>query len=153
MLFYLFLFFSLLYRLFFGSFIFEYFLFSYRTIEISLSFIFDYISLGFFSRVSLISSVVFLYRIYYISGSFDSRRFTWLVFLFVFSMFILVFSGNFFLLMVGWDGLGLSSFCLVVFYSNRSSLDSGLVTVFRNRVGDVFFLISFYFFFLRGSTG
>jgi len=52
---------------------------------------------------------------------------------------------------VGWDGLGLSSFCLVIFYSNRSSIDSGLVTVFTNRVGDVFFLLSFYFFFIRGS--
>jgi len=78
------------------------------------------------------------------------RRFSWLVFLFVISIFLLVFSGNFFLVMVGWDGLGLVSFCLVIFYSNSARLESGLITVFSNRVGDVFFLIRFFFFSLRG---
>jgi NADH-ubiquinone oxidoreductase chain 5 len=72
------------------------------------------------------------------------------VFGFVLSMFFLVFSGNFFLTMVGWDGLGLISFCLVVFYSNHVRLDSGLITVFSNRFGDVFFLCSFFFFWGRG---
>lgn len=42
--------------------------------------------------------------------------------------------------------MGLTSFCLVVFYGNSVRLDSGLVTVFRNRVGDVFFLLSFFLF-------
>lgn len=67
------------------------------------------------------------------------------------SILLLVFSGNFVVTMVGWDGLGLVSFLLVIFYSNSSSLESGLVTVFSNRVGDVFFLLSFMFFFLRGT--
>lgn len=79
------------------------------------------------------------------------RRFGWLVFLFVSSMVLLVFSGNFFLVLLGWDGLGLVSFCLVIFYSNRISLESGLVTVFRNRVGDVFFLLRFFYFFVSGT--
>jgi len=55
--------------------------------------------------------------------------------------------------MVGWDGLGLVSFCLVIFYYNSFRLESGLVTVFRNRVGDVFFLLSFFFFSLSGIFG
>jgi NADH-ubiquinone oxidoreductase chain 5 len=96
--------------------------------------------------VSFISGVVFIYRAFYMEGTIDSRRFYWLVFLFVMSMFFLVFSGNFFITMVGWDGLGLVSFCLVIFYTNSSRLESGLITVFRNRVGDVFFLLAFYFF-------
>jgi NADH-ubiquinone oxidoreductase chain 5 len=40
----------------------------------------------------------------------------------------------------------------VVFYSNSSSLESGLITVFRNRLGDVFFLLSFLFFYLSGRS-
>ena len=63
-------------------------------------------------------------------------------------MGILIFSGNFFMVMVGWDGLGLISFCLVIYYSNFGSLESGLITVFRNRVGDVFFFGLFCFFFV-----
>ena len=39
----------------------------------------------------------------------------------------------------------------MVYYSNSSRLDSGLITVFRNRVGDVFFLLGFYFFSLSGA--
>jgi len=110
-------------------------------------FVFDFLRLGFFSCVSFISGVVFLYSVFYISGTIDSRRFGYLVFLFVLSIIFLVFSGNFIVTIVGWDGLGLVSFCLVIFYSNSSRLESGLVTVFRNRVGDVFFLLSFLFFF------
>lgn len=118
--------------------------------EFSLSFVFDYLSFGFFGCVSFISGMVFFYSNFYMEGGTDLRRFSYLVFFFVVSMFVLVFSGSFFLTMVGWDGLGLVSFCLVVYYNNSSRLDSGLVTVFSNRVGDVFFLVSFFFFSLGG---
>ena len=100
--------------------------------------------------VSLISSLVFLYRKFYIEGTVDIRRFLFLVFLFVISIFFLVFSGNFFVTIVGWDGLGLVSFCLVIFYGNSLRLESGLITVFSNRVGDVFFLVCFFLFSLGG---
>jgi len=79
------------------------------------------------------------------------RRFCYTVLLFLVSIFLLVFSGNFIITMVGWDGLGLVSFCLVIFYVNSSRLESGLVTVFRNRVGDLFFLLSFFFMRMRGT--
>ena len=39
------------------------------------------------------------------------------------------------------DGLGLVSYCLVIFYQNYRSYNSGIVTVLRNRVGDVGILI------------
>lgn len=134
-----------------GGLLLDFFLFSFRGFDVSLCIVFDYVSLGFFCCVSFICSVVFAYSLFYMEGTVDIRRFFWLVFGFVLSIFILVFSGNFFLTMVGWDGLGLVSFCLVIFYSNHSRLESGLVTVFRNRVGDVFFLLCFYFFFLLGK--
>lgn len=148
---YLFLLFFFLFCFYGGGFILDFFLFSLSGFEVSLSFIIDYVSLGFFLRVSFISSMVFLYSLFYIRGTVDSRRFLWLVFGFVSSMFFLVFSGNFFMTIVGWDGLGLISFCLVIFYSNHGRLESGLVTVFRNRVGDVFFLMCFFFFVGRGG--
>jgi len=120
------------------------------SIDFSISFLFDYLSVGFFGCVSLISRVVFFYRNFYIIGRIRSRRFVYLVFLFVFSMFLLVFSGNFILTLIGWDGLGLVSFCLVIYYSNSSRLDSGLITVFSNRVGDVFFFVMFLLLFFVG---
>lgn len=110
--------------------------------------------LFFFFSVSLISSVVFLYSQFYIGcrrylGDLD-RRFFFLLFLFVVSILFLVFSGSWVLVILGWDGLGLVSFLLVIYYSNPSSLDSGLITVFTNRLGDCFFILRFMFMFYRG---
>jgi NADH-ubiquinone oxidoreductase chain 5 len=53
---------------------------------------------------------------------------------------------DFFFIMLGWDGLGLVSFFLIVFYQNYSSIYSGLFTVLINRVGDCFFIVSISFF-------
>jgi NADH-ubiquinone oxidoreductase chain 5 len=66
-------------------------------------------------------------------------------------MLCLVFSPNLFSLMIGWDGLGLVSFLLVIYYRNFSSLRSGLLTVFTNRLGDLSIIVSFILFFLRSS--
>lgn len=127
------------------SFVFDFSVF-WGVLDFSFSFLFDYVSLGFFSVVSLIAGVVLFYRGFYMLGSSTISRFCYLVVLFVFSMMVLVFSGNLFSLIVGWDGLGLVSFCLVIYYLSPISTDSGLITVYRNRFGDVAFIISFFFF-------
>nr|YP_009535754.1 NADH dehydrogenase subunit 5 [Sperchon plumifer]AYK28784.1 NADH dehydrogenase subunit 5 [Sperchon plumifer] len=116
-------------------------------------FIFDWISCGFSSFVMLISSVVFIYSGFYMEGDLSIRRYLWVLFLFVCSMLLLVFSPNMFSLMVGWDGLGLVSFLLVVYYNNFSSLRSGLLTVLTNRIGDLSMMVSFFFFYAYGSWG
>jgi len=54
----------------------------------------------------------------------------------------LVISPNLIRILLGWDGLGMVSFCLVVFYQNKKSYSSGLVTVILNRLGDLFIIIS-----------
>lgn len=152
--FYLFFYMMFLFAFFFlyycGGYYLDFNFFVTSRYSVLLTFSLDYLSFGFFGCVSFISGAVFFYRNYYMEGGSVNRRFSFLVFLFVVSMFILVFSGRFFVTMIGWDGLGLVSFCLVIFYRNRSSLDSGLVTVFSNRVGDAFFLITFLFFLLSG---
>lgn len=116
------------------------------SVRFSMTIVFDYVSLGFFSCVSLVRGAVFIYCIFYIEGTLDCKRFIILLTLFVFSIIILVFSGGIILSIVGWDGLGLVSFFLVIFYANHRRLYSGLLTVFTNRIGDAFLLVSFSFF-------
>ena len=141
----------------YSGFCLEFFIPYYFISEIPFSFSIDYVSLFFFSAVSLISRVVFLYSKFYMEDSyrdlnFLNNRFFYLLFLFVVSMLFLVFSGSWVVMMLGWDGLGLVSFLLVIYYNNSSSLDSGLITVFTNRVGDCLFILSFIFLFYSGWT-
>jgi NADH-ubiquinone oxidoreductase chain 5 len=44
-------------------------------------------------------------------------------------------------ILLGWDGLGLVSYCLVIYYQNVRSYSAGMLTVLSNRIGDVALLI------------
>lgn len=68
-------------------------------------------------------------------------RFIILVLLFVFSIILLIISPNIIRILLGWDGLGLVSYCLVIYYQNLKSYNAGILTALSNRVGDVFILI------------
>jgi len=90
------------YLLDYNSLAFEVFLPYYFFSEMPFTFFVDYVSLFFFSAVSLISRVVFLYGKFYIEDSYYFKgganlinsRFFYLLFLFVISMLFLVFSGS-----------------------------------------------------------
>jgi NADH-ubiquinone oxidoreductase chain 5 len=132
------------------------FLVSFNIIEIlrldlPVSFIFDFFSYSFRIIVCLISGVVIGYSIFYM-GVLNSNRFVYLVFLFSLSIIFLIFRGNFFLMILGWDGLGVVSFALVIYYQNEISLKRGLLTIFMNRFGDgaMIFFLCLIFPFERG---
>src|SRR5699024_11586167 len=110
----------------------EFFIPYYFISEIPFSFSIDYVSLFFFSAVSLISRVVFLYSKFYMEDSyrdlnFLNNRFFYLLFLFVVSMLFLVFSGSWVVMMLGWVGLVLVSFLLLIYYINIFCLVSCLI--------------------------
>lgn len=105
-----------------------------------MSLIVDGSALLFFRVVCLISRSVLVYCEWYISNESFKSRFFALVLCFVGSIRCLIFFPNFFTLLIGWDGLGLTSFLLVIYYQNRRSLSAGIITGIRNRVGDVLIL-------------
>jgi len=69
------------------------------------------------------------------------KIFTWLLLLFILAMCLLLLRGNIWSLFIGWDGLGVSSYCLVIYYLNWKSQNRGQLTILSNRVGDLFLLI------------
>ena len=53
----------------------------------------------------------------------------------------LIISPNMISILLCWDGLGLVSCLLVIYYQNVSSYGAGMLTVLCNRIGDVALLI------------
>lgn len=121
---------------------FEWEIFRINSTIIEIVLIFDWISLLFISFVLFISSLVIYYRKDYISGDLFINRFIILVLLFVFSIIIIILSPNLIRILLGWDGLGLVSYCLVIYYQNVKSYNAGILTALSNRLGDVALLIS-----------
>merc|ERR550525_2205082 len=87
---------------------------------------------------------------YMMSEKFFSR-FILLVFFFILSIFLLILRPNFISLLLGWDGLGVTSYLLVVFYQSRKSYNAGMLTAITNRLGDVGLLISISFLLYMGN--
>uniref|UniRef100_UPI00315CFE37 NADH dehydrogenase subunit 5 n=1 Tax=Tuerkayana hirtipes TaxID=2739209 RepID=UPI00315CFE37 len=120
----------------------EWELMSLNSLTVVFVLIFDWISMLFLSFVLLISSSVMYYSGSYMKEDKNFNRFMYLVLAFVFSMAMMVLSPNLISILLGWDGLGLVSYALVIFYQNEKSANAGMLTVLSNRVGDVAILLS-----------
>nr|QBZ38206.1 NADH dehydrogenase subunit 5 [Mahmutkashgaria sulcatus] len=118
----------------------NYSFFFLNSCNFSLVILFDWMSLIFLSIVFLISGCVFLYSLDYMSGDIYIIRFYFLVFLFILSMSFLILMPDLICLMLGWDGLGLVSYCLVIYYQSNLGLSSGYLTLLINRLGDLFLI-------------
>nr|YP_010439585.1 NADH dehydrogenase subunit 5 [Daddala brevicauda]UTC33475.1 NADH dehydrogenase subunit 5 [Daddala brevicauda] len=114
---------------------------SFNSMNIVMSILLDWMSLLFMMFVFLISSVVIFYSKSYMSSELNLSRFIILVLLFVMSMMLLIISPNIISILLGWDGLGLVSYLLVIYYQNLKSYNAGMLTALSNRIGDVFILM------------
>nr|QXI86649.1 NADH dehydrogenase subunit 5 [Apicotermitinae gen. E sp. CMRT116] len=109
--------------------------------SVIMTFLFDWISLLFMGFVLIISALVILYSDDYMHGDLNIVRFIMLVLMFVVSMMFLIISPNVISILLGWDGLGLVSYLLVIYYQNVKSYGAGMLTVLSNRIGDVALLL------------
>nr|AKR07179.1 NADH dehydrogenase subunit 5 [Nigidionus parryi] len=114
---------------------------SINSCSVLMSLLFDWMSLLFMSFVLFISSMVIYYSGEYMEGDISIHRFIMLVVMFVVSMLLLIISPNLISILLGWDGLGLVSYCLVIYYQNVKSYNAGMLTALTNRLGDVAFLM------------
>ena len=109
--------------------------------SVVMTFLFDWMSLLFMGSVFIISSLVILYSDDYIFGDLNIFRFILLVLMFVVSIVFLIISLNMISILLGWDGLGLAFYLLIIYYQNVRSYGAGMLTVLSNRIGDVALLI------------
>nr|WBV74591.1 NADH dehydrogenase subunit 5 [Cordax unidentatus] len=101
----------------------------------------DWMACVFMGAVMFISGWVLIYSDFYMEGDSYLNRFVGLVLLFVLSMVFLILSPNLLSMLLGWDGLGLVSYCLVIYYQSSKAYNAGMLTALTNRVGDVMLLM------------
>nr|YP_010988707.1 NADH dehydrogenase subunit 5 [Anaspides jarmani]WOR81025.1 NADH dehydrogenase subunit 5 [Anaspides jarmani] len=122
-----------------------------NSVSIVMTLILDWMSLMFLGFVSFISSMVLFYSGDYMKMDKNFNRFMYLVLAFVLSMSFLIMSPNLISILLGWDGLGLTSYALVIYYQNEKCSNAGMLTALSNRIGDVAILLSISLMFSFGG--
>jgi NADH-ubiquinone oxidoreductase chain 5 len=91
--------------------------------------------------VTTIAALVHTFSIFYMGDDPYTQRFFAYLSLFAFFMLVLVSADNFLVLFVGWEGVGIMSFCLINFWFTRALANKAAIkAVVVNRIGDVFLL-------------
>nr|ALO71177.1 NADH deshydrogenase subunit 5 [Tasgius compressus] len=144
-------FFSLIFIIMDYSLILEFNILTINSCPIVMTIFLDWMSLLFMSFVLFISSMVVFYSKEYMESDLNINRFIMLVSMFVLSMMLLIISPNLISILLGWDGLGLVSYCLVIYYQNNKSYNAGMITALTNRIGDVALLMSIAWMLNYGS--
>ncbi|HJN84463.1 MAG TPA: NADH-quinone oxidoreductase subunit L [Candidatus Pelagibacter bacterium] len=124
------------------------------TLEVNWSIKVDAVSSVMLVVVCLISSLVHIYSIGYMSHDPHKTRFMAYLSLFTFAMLMLVTSDNFLQLFFGWEGVGLCSYFLIGFWFKKDAANAAAIKAFLvNRVGDFAFALGiFLIFYLFGTV-
>nr|YP_009092376.1 NADH dehydrogenase subunit 5 [Orthogonalys pulchella]AIC37442.1 NADH dehydrogenase subunit 5 [Orthogonalys pulchella] len=124
---------------------------SINSMKMEFSLYMDWMSFLFISTIMLISSMIMMYSINYMNNDKMMNTFTYILILFILSMICMIISPNLMSIILGWDGLGLTSFCLIMYYNNNQSMNSSLITILTNRLGDILILINISMLTMLGS--
>ena len=124
------------------------------TLNVNWSINIDALSSVMLVVVTLVSSLVHIYSIGYMSQDPHKPRFMSYLSLFTFAMLTLVTSDNFIQLFFGWEGVGLCSYFLIGFWYKKESANAAAIKAFVvNRVGDFGFALGiFLIFYIFGTV-
>nr|AJI44487.1 NADH dehydrogenase subunit 5 [Acrobeles complexus] len=90
----------------------------------------------FLAMLIFVFSIIMPYSEYYMGQDVNYLYYSLMMTVFFMSMVLLLICNSLFLLLTGWDLLGISSFLLVLYNKNWESVNSALNTVMSNRIGD-----------------
>ena len=109
------------------------------------NFRFDSLTVSMLIPVLIVSSLVHIYSISYMSHDPHNQRFFSYLSLFTFMMIILVTGNNYLIMFVGWEGVGVCSYLLVNFWFTRIAANqSSLSALLTNRVGDCLLTVGMF---------
>jgi NADH-quinone oxidoreductase subunit L len=126
---------------------------SIGALQVNFSLVLDQLSLVMLLIITGVGFLIHIYSVGYMDAEEGYARYFSYLNLFLFFMTVLVLAGNFLLMFVGWEGVGLASYLLIGFYfSKTSAANAGKKAFIANRVGDFGFLIGIFLLLERFGT-
>ena len=134
----------------------EYNLFNWfhlQNLHVNFSFLIDHLSTWMMLIITGIGFLIHIYSIGYMHEDPGFSRFFAYLNLFIFSMLLLVMGGNYMILFIGWEGVGLCSYLLIGFwYTNNAYGHAARKAFIMNRIGDLGLLLGIFLIFKTFGT-
>ncbi|HSX16079.1 MAG TPA: proton-conducting transporter membrane subunit [Candidatus Saccharimonadales bacterium] len=112
----------------------------------SLDFYFDRLSAVFFGMATLMTALVFIFSKFYMHREPGFKRFYYTLLLFFIGLSCIILAGNFEVLLLGWEFIGISSVLLIAFYRDRFLPARNALKVFSvYRIADAFLLVAIWY--------
>ena len=122
-------------------------------IKVPFAFQIDALTSLFLLIITGVGFLIHLYSTAYMSEDKGFGKFFAYLNLFIFFMLLLVMGNNFFIMFIGWEGVGLCSFLLIGFwYTNPDYVKAAKKAFIMNRIGDVGFLLAMFWIFNQFGT-
>ena len=126
---------------------------SVGSLQIPFSYQIDQLSLIMLLLVTGVGFLIHVYSIGYMHHDENVGKFFSFLNLFIFSMLVLVMGGNFVILFIGWEGVGLCSYLLIGFWNTNTAYNNAAKKAFIvNRIGDLGFLLGIFLIYLTFNS-
>jgi len=123
------------------------------SLQLDWSLLLDPLSVIYALFVSGVAALIHLYSIGYMGREPSFARYFAYLNLFSFSMLMLVLGGNYLVMFLGWEGVGLCSYLLIGFwFGDMEKASAGKKAFVVNRIGDFGFLLALFLLFSQLGT-
>lgn len=122
-------------------------------LNISWTIYFDQLTVSLGLAVLYCSTLIHIYSVDYLSSDPHIQRFFSYLSAFTAGMLLLICGGNFLVMFVGWEAIGVVSYLLINFYFTRLQSNKAAILAFTmNRGGDMLMSIGFFAIFATFGT-